>query len=111
MHPMGYICDKLQSFIKPSNNQNSNNQNSNNKNPLDLDYNNYNNNTININRSKNVSTKNVPTLDISNAIISLNDEDIEPPSYREVRDESVVCYKKTILFNGYSDTLIARPRM
>jgi hypothetical protein len=109
MHPMGYICDKLQSFIKPSNKQN----------PLDLDYNNY--NTININRTNNVSTKNVPTknvptknvptLDISNSIISLNDEDIEPPSYREVRDESVVCYKKTMLFNGYSDTLIARPRI
>jgi len=106
MHPMGYICDKLQSFIKPSNNQNSNNQN-----PTDLGYNNYNNNTININRSKNVRKKNVPILDISNAIISLNDEDLEPPSYREIRDESVVCYKKTMLFNGYSDTLIGRPRM
>ena len=91
MHPMGYICDKLQSFIKPSNKQN----------PLDLDYNNYNN----------IRTKNVPILDISNAIISLNDEDLEPPSYREVRNESVVCYKKTMLFNGYSDTLIGRPRM
>jgi hypothetical protein len=91
MHPMGYICDKLQSFIKPSNKQN----------PLDLDYNN----------SKNVRKNNVPTLDISNAIISLNDEDLEPPSYREVRDESVVCYKKTMLFNGYSDTLIWRPRI
>jgi hypothetical protein len=111
MHPMGYICDKLQSFIKPSNKQN----------PLDLDYNNYNNNTININRannigsknigSKNVLTNNVPILDISNAIISLNGEDIEPPSYREVRDENVVCYKKTMLFNGYSDTLIWRPRI
>lgn len=109
MHPMGYICDKLQSFIKPSNNQNSNNLN-----PTDLgynNYNNYNNNTININRSKNVRKNNVPTLDISNAIISLNDEDLEPPSYREIRDESVVCYKKTMLFNGYSDTLIGRPRM
>lgn len=106
MHPMGYICDKLQSFIKPSNNQNPNNQNS-----PDLGYNNYNNNTININRSKNVRKNNVPILDISNAIISLNDDDIEPPSYREVRDESVVCYKKTMLFNGYSDTLIGRPRM
>jgi hypothetical protein len=101
MHPMGYICDKLQSFIKPSNKQH----------PPDLDYNNYNNNTINDNRSNNVKTKNVPTLDISNSIISLNDEDIEPPSYREVRDEGVVYYKKTMLFNGYSDTLIGRPRM
>jgi len=106
MHPMGYICDKLQSFIKPSNNQN----------PPDLGYNNYNNNTININRTKNIGSKNVrknnvPILDISNAIISLNDEDIEPPSYREVRDESVVCYNKTMLFNGYSDTLIGRPRI
>jgi hypothetical protein len=106
MHPMGYICDKLQSFIKPSNNQNTNNLN-----PTDLGYNNYNNNTININRSKNVRKKNVPTLDISNAIISLYNEDLEPPSYREVRDESVVCYKKTMLFNGYSDTLIWRPRI
>jgi hypothetical protein len=91
MHPMGYICDKLQSFIKPSNNQN----------PPDLGYNN----------SNNVRTKNVPLLDISNAIISLNDDDLEPPSYREVRNESIVCYKKTILFNGYSDTLIGRPRI
>jgi hypothetical protein len=91
MHPMGYICDKLQSFIKPSNNLN----------PTDLGYNNYNN----------VRKNNVPTLDISNAIISLNDEDLEPPSYREVRDENVVCYKKTMLFNGYSDTLIWRPRI
>jgi len=91
MHPMGYICDKLQSYIKPSNKQNS----------TDLGYNN----------SKNVRKNNVPTLDISNSIISLNDEDLEPPSYREVRDESVVCYKKTMLFNGYSDTLIGRPRM
>lgn len=91
MHPMGYICDKLQSFIKPSNNQN----------PLDLDYNN----------SNNVRKNNVPTLDISSAIISLYNDDIEPPSYREVRDESVVCYKNTMLFNGYSDTLIGRPRM
>jgi hypothetical protein len=108
MHPMGYICDKLQSFIKPSNNQNPNNQNS----PdLGYNYNNYNNNTININRSKNVRKNNVPTLDISSAIISLNNEDLEPPSYREVRDESVVCYKKTMLFNGYSDTLIWRPRI
>ena len=64
----------------------------------DLDYNNYNNNR----------TKNVPTLDISNAIISLNNEDEEPPSYREIRNERAVFYKKTMLFNGFSDTLIGR---
>ena len=85
MHP---ICNKLSALFKPSKQRN---------NP-DLDYNNYNNNR----------TKNVPTLDISNAIVSLNNEDEEPPSYREIRNESAVFYKKTMLFNGFSDTLIGR---
>ena len=103
---MGTICNKLSSLLKPSNKPNN----------LDLDYCNYNNNTINNNRIKNVPIKNVPiknmpTLDISNAIISLNNEDEEPPSYREVRNEGANFYKKTMLFNGFSDTLIARPRM
>ena len=86
MHP---ICNKLSSLLKPSKKPNH----------LDLDYNNYNNNRI----------KNVPSLDISNAIISLNNEDEEePPSYREVRNEGANFYKKTLLFNGFSDTLIGR---
>ena len=97
MHFMGYICDKLQSILTPSNKQH----------PIDLDYSNYNNNTININRAKNVRTKNIPTLDISNAIISLNNEDEEPPSYREIRTNGVNFYRNTM----FSDTLIRRPHM
>ena len=102
MHPMGYICDKLQTFLTPSNKQH----------PIDLDYSNYNNNTINGNRAKNVPTKNVPTknvptLDISNAIISLNNEDEEPPPYREIRTNGVNFYRNTM----FSDTLIRRPHM
>ena len=85
MHP---ICNKLSALFKHSKQHNN----------TDLDYNNYNNNR----------TKNVPTLDISNAIISLNNEDEEPPSYREIRNERAVFYKKTMLFNGFSDTLIGR---
>ena len=88
---MHSICNKLSALFKPSKQHN---------NP-DLDYNNYINNR----------TKNVPTLDISNAIISLNNEDEEPPSYREVRDEGSIFYKKTMLFNGFSDTLIPKPRL
>jgi hypothetical protein len=54
----------------------------------------------------------LPSLDISNAIILNNSNDyIEPPSYREVRDEGSIFYKKTMLFNGFSDTLIPKPRL
>ena len=50
----------------------------------------------------------LPSLDISNAIILNNsNDDIEPPSYREVRDEGSIFYKKTMLF----DTLIPKPRL
>ena len=93
MHPIcnKSICNKLSALFKPSKQHNN----------LDLDYNNYTNNR----------TKNVPTLDISNAIISLNNEDEEPPSYREIRNEGALFYKKTMLFNGFSDTLIGRGRM
>ena len=105
MHPMGSICNKLSNIIKGSTKLER----------QDLDYNNYNNNTIN-----NIRKKNVPVLDISNNInnrnnrnnINLNtNNDEEPPSYREVRNEDVNFYKKTMLFNSLSDSLITRPRM
>jgi hypothetical protein len=100
---MGNICNKLYTLLKCSKNSDH----------LDLDFNNYNNNRINNNRTKNVLTKNVltknvPNLDISNAIININNTEDEPPSYREVREGTANFYKKTMLFNGFSDTLIGR---
>jgi hypothetical protein len=74
-----------------------------NSNNLDEDY----VNAVNATNRK----KNVPPLTISNAISNLNNDENEPPSYREVREGSANFYKKTMLFNGFSDTLIARPRM
>ena len=96
---MGSICNKLSNIIKGSTKFER----------QDLDYNNYNNNTIN-----NIRKKNVPVLDISNNINNINlntNNDEEPPSYREVRNEDVNFYKKTMLFNSLSDSLITRPRM
>ena len=87
---MGNICNKLYSLLRCSKNSNN----------LDEDYVNA------VNRKKNV-----PPLTISNAISNLNNTEDEPPSYREVRNEGDKFYKKTILFNGFSDSLIARPRM
>ena len=88
---MGNICNILSIICKT---------------PLTLkeeDYYNYYNNN---NKNKN----NIPTLDISNNVI-LNVEDDEPPSYREVRNEESIYNKKTMLFNGFSDTLIMHPRI
>ena len=93
---MGNICNKLYSLLRYSKNSNN----------LDEDYVNATNATNATNRKKNV-----PPLTISNAISNLNNDENEPPSYREVREGSANFYKKTMLFNGFSDTLIARPRM
>ena len=61
-----------------------------------------------ISYNHNNNKKYLPSLDISNAIILNNtNENIEPPSYREVRDEGSIFYKKTMLF----DTLIPKPRL
>jgi hypothetical protein len=90
---MGNICNKLYSLLRCSKNSNN----------LDEDY-------VNATNATN-RKKNVPPLTISNAISNLNNTEDEPPSYREVREGNANFYKKTMLFNGFSDTLIARPRM
>ena len=90
---MGNICNKLYYYFKSSKNPDT----------LDVDY-------VNATNAAN-RKKNVPPLTISNAISNLNNTEDEPPSYREVRNEGDKFYKKTILFNGFSDSLIARPRM
>jgi hypothetical protein len=84
---MGNICIKLYTLLKCSKNSNN----------LDQD----DANTTN-------RIKNVPPLTISNAIININNTEDEPPSYREVREGTANFYKKTMLFNGFSDTLIGR---
>ena len=100
---MGNICKKLSFLVKSSNKANhlNTNTNTNTNNNNNNNTNNTNNNTSNNNNKKN---KYIPSLIISNNSISFEDE--EPPSYREVRDERANFYKKTMLFNGFSDSLI-----
>ena len=59
---------------------------------------------------KNIDSNNIPKLDISNNIIALIDDDEEPPSYREVRNEEANFYKKTMLFNGFSGNMNPKAR-
>ena len=99
---MGNICKKLSFLVKSSNKANhlNTNNNTNNNTNTNTNTNNTNNNTNNTNKKNNY----IPSLIISNNSISFEDE--EPPSYREVRDERANFYKKTMLFNGFSDSLI-----
>ena len=96
---MGNICKKLSFLVKSSNKANHLNTNTNTNT-------NTNNTNTNTNNNTNTNKKNnyIPSLIISNNSISFEDE--EPPSYREVRDERANFYKKTMLFNGFSDSLI-----
>ena len=104
---MGNICKKLSFLVKSSNKANHLNTNTNtnntNNNTNNTNTNNTNTNTTNTTNT-NKKNKYIPSLIISNNSISFEDE--EPPSYREVRDERANFYKKTMLFNGFSDSLI-----
>ena len=100
---MGNICKKLSFLVKSSNKANHLNTNTNTNNTNNTNTNTNTNNTNNTNNN-NKKNKYIPSLIISNNSISFEDE--EPPSYREVRDERANFYKKTMLFNGFSDSLI-----
>ena len=97
---MGNICKKLSFLVKSSNKANHLNTNTNTNTNTSTNTNTNTNNTNNNNKKN----KYIPSLIISNNSISFEDE--EPPSYREVRDERANFYKKTMLFNGFSDSLI-----